>query len=134
MTATLTGQKEVLGNLKRQQRALGLRVAVGLKAAGLALQRESQRLVPVDTGNLKASAFTRATGAGLDTAVTVGYTAAYAMFVHELVQMRLRGQPRIGGKGAYWDPAGRGQAKFLEEPARRMKDELLAIVKKHAKL
>lgn len=28
-------------------------------AAGLRLQRESQKLVPVDTGNLKASAYTR---------------------------------------------------------------------------
>lgn len=31
----------------------------GLFAAGLRLQRESQKLVPIDTGNLKGSAFTR---------------------------------------------------------------------------
>jgi len=33
-------------------------VIQGLLVAGLRLQRESQKLVPVDTGNLKASAFT----------------------------------------------------------------------------
>ena len=31
----------------------------GLVLAGLRLQRDSQKLVPVDTGNLKGSAFTR---------------------------------------------------------------------------
>ena len=31
----------------------------GLLLAGMRLQRESQKLVPVDTGNLKGSAFTR---------------------------------------------------------------------------
>lgn len=31
----------------------------GIKLAALRLQRESQKLVPIDTGNLKGSAFTR---------------------------------------------------------------------------
>ena len=34
----------------------------GLYAAGLRLQAESQKLVPVDTGTLRASAFTEVTG------------------------------------------------------------------------
>lgn len=34
-------------------------VEEGLRLAGLRLQRESQLLVPVDTGNLKNSAFTK---------------------------------------------------------------------------
>jgi len=134
MPALVTGAKEILSNMKKHQKLLGLGVAAGLKAAGLALQRESQQLVPVDTGNLKASAFTRAEGSGLNTAVTVGYTAAYALFVHELIGMKLEGQPRPGGRGRYWDPAGRGRAKFLEEPARRMAPQLVAIVKKFAKI
>jgi len=29
--------------------------------------------------------------------------------------MKLKGLPRKGGKGKYWDPQGRGQAKFLEQ-------------------
>lgn len=37
----------------------GLTMAQGLLMAGLRLQRESQKLVPVDTGALKGSAFTR---------------------------------------------------------------------------
>ena len=127
------GQKEILKNMKLQQVALGLRVAAGLKVAGLFLQGASQKLVPVDTGNLKASAFTRSTGTGFATSVGVGYTAAYALFVHELVKMRLKGQPRTT-KGSYWDPQGRAQAKFLEEPARKLRPQLIAIVRKFAKL
>jgi hypothetical protein len=52
--------------------------------------------------------------------VIVGFTAAYALFVHESLEMKLAGLPRTNGKGNYWDPQGRAQAKFLEQPAREM--------------
>ena len=84
--------------------------------------------------------------------VVVGYTAAYALYVHERVEMKWKGLPRgqgfyvddegvirfpsalssgkAGGKnrGFYWDPQGRAQAKFLEAPAREMKDELGRVI------
>ena len=50
--------------------------------------------------------------------VTVGYTASYALFVHENVEMKLKGKPRPRGRGLYWDPQGRAQPKFLESVAR----------------
>lgn len=50
--------------------------------------------------------------------VTVGYSAPYAMFVHEAVGMVLQGLPRPSGIGNYWDPSG-AQAKFLEQPTRQ---------------
>jgi len=85
---------------------------------------------------LKASAFTRVTGSGYDTEVSVGYTAAYALYVHEAVGMVLRGQPRRGkdAKGRYWDPQGKAQAKFLEEPARRLAPELTRIIQEASKI
>jgi len=128
----ILGVKKVLGNLERNKVQLGLRLGLGLRLAGLRLQRASMLVVPVDTGNLRASAFTRSKGIGYATRVTVGYTASYAMFVHEAVGMVLKGQARKGKghKGSYWDPQGRAQAKFLEEPARRMRPELRAIVRK----
>ena len=46
---------EVEGGLRR-----GFTLEEALLLGGLRLQRESQVLVPVDTGNLKGSAFTRA--------------------------------------------------------------------------
>lgn len=83
-----------------------------------------------------------------EASVLVGYTAAYAVYVHEDIEMKWKGLPRgagftkkdgvitfgsdLGagatGKGFYWDPQGQGQAKFLEAPARYLKSELTNIV------
>lgn len=59
--------------------------------------------------------------------VTVGYTAKYAVFVHENIEMKLKGKSRKGKhpdgrkrKGKYWDPQDKGRAKFLEQPAREL--------------
>lgn len=72
--------------------------------------------------------------------VVVGYTASYAMWVHEAIEMKLYGLPRGGGRvksgkrkgqpkrGYFWDPLGKAQAKFLEEPARTLRPELASIV------
>lgn len=49
-------------------------------------------------------------------AVIVGYTAPYALYVHENLEMKLAGKPRPSGLGVYWGP--NGQPKFLEQPAR----------------
>lgn len=65
---------------------------------------------------------------GKDTSVVVGFTAFYALFVHENLEMKLAGLPRPKGRGQYWDPQGRAQAKFLEEPFRTMRGELLKTV------
>lgn len=64
----------------------GLLIGQNLIKAGFYIQRESMKVVPILTGNLRASAFTRFTGTGLQTRVQVGYTAAYALFVHEIIE------------------------------------------------
>lgn len=48
--------------------------------------------------------------------VNVGFTAPYALPVHEKVEMKWQGLPRRSGIGVYWGP--HGKAKFLEDPAR----------------
>lgn len=133
-TSFVTGAPAILQNIKLYKKQLAVGVSRGLFKAGLALQRESQRIVPVDTGALKASAFTSAKGSGFGTVVTVGYTADYALNVHERVEMSWRGLKRRHWRdgrppqGRYWDPQGIGQAKFLEEPSRRMVPELRKII------
>lgn len=89
----------------------------GLKKAGLFLQRQSQKVVPIDTGVLKGSAFTRATGSGLTTEVEVGYTQGYAIYVHENLEAQHK-------RGKY--------AKFLETPAYGFRDDMLEIIRKEA--
>ncbi len=64
----------------------GLLIGQNLIRAGYYIQRESMKIVPILTGNLRGSAFTRFSGTGLQTRVQVGYTAAYAIFVHEILE------------------------------------------------
>lgn len=47
------------GEIVRQAKQKGRTTAQALLLAGLRLQRDSQKIVPVDTGALKGSAFTR---------------------------------------------------------------------------
>lgn len=68
-----------------------------------------------------------------ETEVHVGYTAAYAVYVHENKKMTLKGKPRPRRRGFYWDPQGKAQPKFLEEPARTMLPELKRVVEEVTK-
>lgn len=59
--------------------------------------------------------------------VVVGYSAPYAVYVHENMEMKLEGEPRPSGIGVYWGrPTAPGQSKFLEEPA-RTKAKLIGV-------
>lgn len=100
--------------LKAEKQLIMERARIGLKKAGLHLQRASQKIVPVEFGVLKNSAFTRdESDMPRKIRVIVGYTASYAIYVHE--DLNARHKP---GKAA----------KFLESPARDMQSELADIV------
>lgn len=128
----ILGQEVVLANLKKAGAEIALRHQKGLSLAGLVLQAASQRKTPVEFGVLRASATTRRVGWGLASVVQVGYTANYALFVHE-AEMKLKGQDRPPpSKGKYWDPQGQATSHFLskaaEESKRRMVRTYKAVV------
>ena len=106
----ITGVQKVLANLRKAEGLYGRALAVGLKRGGLFLQRESQKIVPIELGHLKGGAFTRALGVGVKTDVIVGYAAGYAVYVHEDLQARHK-------KGK--------TAKYLEIPARTKRREIM---------
>jgi hypothetical protein len=112
----IKGVKAAVKALEQQAKVRQQRLHAGLKKGGLFLQRESQKIVPVQYGILRASAFTRAEGEGKDFFVRVGYTAQYAIFVHE----NLDSHHEVG------------QAKFLEAPAREKTSQLIAIIRAEA--
>ncbi len=64
---------------------------------------------------------------GQKVACIIGYTANYALFVHENLEMKLKGQPRPSGLGVYWGP--NGTSKFLEGPFRSLAAQTAATVK-----
>lgn len=90
-------------------------------ASGLLIQREAQKKVPVETGNLRGSAYTQRSVKGVE----VGFSAEYAIFVHENMEQKLKGEPRPSGLGTYWNPGG---PKFLEKAVSDNVKELIDLV------
>lgn len=123
------GGEGILANLRKKTDDMAAGAERGIKKSALLLQATSQQRVPVNFGVLKASASTRATGKGFDTRATVAYTAPYAVYVHEAVEMKLKGKPRPKNRGRYWDPQGQATAKFLENPAKELRPTFFAICK-----
>ncbi len=117
MTLEFRGMDRLMKRLHALPGDAGRGLEIGLRSAGLILQREAQILVPVDTGNLHNSAFTRQVGKGLDTEVRVGFTAEYAIYVHEDL-------------GAAHEPGK--VAKFLESPLREKKGLLMSVIEQAA--
>jgi len=138
----LKGLPQVLSKLKGATTDIKNDAGRGLKKGGLFLQRESQKIVPVQLGNLKNSAFTRSQGSGLRTDVTVGYTAEYAAYVHEDLdkahgkEFNVKHADEIANAskkartaaGGLFNRGEEQQAKFLETPARTKRTEMLAII------
>lgn len=123
--AKVRGAKTVMRQLRQKQRDHLKNTGRGLMRGGLLLQRLSQKVVPIKTGVLKNSAFTRYEGSfgtesilTSDPTVRVGYTASYAIRVHEDLTMRHK-------KGKI--------AKFLELPYRENRDKIMNEIRKGAK-
>lgn len=136
---TVTGLNVVIKNLKKVKPTLGAKVGTNLKRAGLFLQRESQKIVPVNIGNLKGSAFTRNVGGpGWAVDIVVGYTAEYAVYVHEDLTaahgaaFNVKYAEQIADKKnkAFRSRGENQQAKFLERPMREKRKEMLTIIHK----
>jgi len=152
----ITGMKGIISKLQKTKSKLNSSISRGLYKGGQYLQRESQKIVPVMTGNLRGTAFTRKISWDH---VTVGYTASYAAFVHEnlnaahgkafnvkhaaeiaragrMTTSKSGRQTFKPTKGKLMGTAAGGmfprgenqQAKFLERPMREKRNEILKIV------
>lgn len=131
----IEGVKLTIDNLNKAIEGIQGRTWGGLLAAGAKVQRLSQQRVPVEYGNLRASAYARRmqqSHAKDEMAVEVGYTAAYALFVHENMQQKFKGQPRPSGLGYYWGP--HGQPKFLESALLDLQQEIVQTIASRARI
>lgn len=111
-SVVIEGLDSVMAALNEQIGQIEGRTTGGLLAGGLIIQREAQKRTPVLTGNLKGSAYTRKTPED-DKVVEVGFSAAYALFVHENLEAHHTN----------------GQAKFLESAADDTKDQVLEAIR-----
>jgi len=81
----ITGIREVIMKLTGFRMKFAHATERGLVKSGLLVMRESQKMVPVQMGPLKASAFTDKSGSGFATDVMIGYNGPlYAAYVHEI--------------------------------------------------
>jgi len=117
----------VLKNINAEIGKVEGRTIGGLLAFGnLVLSRSNPR-VPREYSNLVASGFVRKAQKDPN-AVEVGYGAAYAVYVHENLQQKLKGKPRRSGKGVYWGP--KGEPRFLAKAlAESQRDAAPAVAK-----
>lgn len=68
-------------------------------------------------------------GDGKQVSVQVGYTAGYALAVHEKRGMVLRGIPRPKPrKGKFWDPQGKARAGYLLDVMRENNKQIAKVV------
>lgn len=87
--------------------------------------------VPLETGNLRNSAFIHKSGSGANATFSFGFDAEYAAYVHAQVEMRLKGVKRKGAgrTGLHWDPQGQAEAEFLkkafEANSSKLKDRII---------
>lgn len=85
-------------------------------------------MTPVDTSLLINSQYRQVTHIFGATFGRVGYTAEYAAAVNA-ASGKLKGQPRPGNRGAYWDPGG--EPDFLVKGFERDgKDDIKAAIKR----
>lgn len=125
--------KEVLAAMRKMRARHAKGFERGVKKGGLFLQRKSMEIVPVETGNLRATAFTRTEGSGFNTVVYVGYTAFYAIYVHEDLELRHGNEYNVYhaeeiALGILSDRGPNQQAKFLEQPLRMYRNQIVRTI------
>ncbi|EPU1130248.1 TPA: HK97 gp10 family phage protein [Klebsiella oxytoca] len=112
----------------------GRKVVRAIKSALLIVAPEAARMTPVAaTSNLINSQFQEMMVNGTRITGRVGYSANYAVYVHE-AKGTLKGKPRPAsqGGGNYWDP--HGEPQFLKKGFDEERDAITAVIKKELSL
>lgn len=111
------------------------RAARGIVQALTLGASEAAAMTPQHTSNLINSRYSHVDKQGAKIVGRVGYTAEYALWVHE-AKGTLKGQPRPveTGKpqGNYWDP--RGEPRFLSRGFERALPNIRAVLKRALKV
>ena len=126
------GIERVRANYKRTVQRIAAQVSEGAVYAILSQGRAlADTMTPIDISNLINSGYApQINVTGGKVVGTVGYTAAYAAAVHEAPGV-LKGLPRPGGRGDYWDP--HAQPRFLTEGFDQLRPSIPAILASYYK-
>lgn len=113
MSITVSGGSGIIRNINNYGKQVERSTMGNMRKACLLVRRRSQLEVPVDTGNLRATAFTMVVRIGAMIMGIIGYAAAYAGIVHERTELK-----HNPGK----------KAKFLEDPLKASESEIKEIL------
>jgi Zn-dependent metalloprotease len=72
--------------MNKEIAAIENRSVGGLREAALLVKADAMKQTPLKTGNLRGSAYTQNAGTKSEPSVEIGYTAAYAVYVHEIAE------------------------------------------------
>lgn len=136
MGVKVKGIRQAQQNLNRLVGDIQGRKAVrAMTSALIIIGSEAAAITPRATSTLVNSQFRELSTHGSRIIGRIGYTAAYALFVHE-ASGKLKGRPRAKrngvAQGNYWDPSG--EPKFLEKGAERAMDAADAVIKREMSL
>lgn len=132
MPAKLKGINEAIARTSQiVDEIIATKAVSALKSATYIIRTESATLTPIDTSTLINRQFDIVEVSGTRITGKVGYSAKYALYVHN-ASGKLAGKPRSNGNGTYWSPGGEPQ--FLTKAAQRTKDLVDSVIKKEMKL
>lgn len=132
MAAKLRGINEAIARTAQiVDEITATKVVRALKSATYIIRTESATITPIETSTLINSQFDTIEVNGTRVTGKVGYSANYALYVHN-ASGKLKGQPRPSGKGTYWGP--NAEPKFLTKAAEKTKDLVDKAIKAEMRL
>lgn len=132
MPAKLRGINEAIARTSQiVDEITAVKVVRALKSATYIIRTESASMTPIETSTLINSKFDTIEVNGARVTGKVGYSANYALYVHN-ASGKLKGQPRPSGKGAYWGP--NAEPKFLTKAAEKTRSLVDSTIKKEMKI
>ncbi len=127
----IKGMDIVMSNLNKEIVKIKVGGMKGLIEAAILIRRDMDKtppLIPIakkSGGNLRASWFTETIKSIQGFGILMGFSANYAVFVHEMVDQ--------SGRKINWSRPGSGP-KFFEKAIKRNKDKILQIIGNNARI
>ena len=135
--AVMRNTSTVMRNLKQRDEQVQAGVNRGLRKVGLKIMEWADPYIPVEHGTMKRSKFIEVTGTGTNARVKVGFRAAYAVYVHENLdvahghEFNVKHAAEIAA-GTEKPRGEKQQAKFLERAINEHRSEIPGIIKMEA--
>lgn len=132
MPAKLRGIQQAIGRTSQiVDDITAVRIVRALKSAAYIIRTESATMIPIDTSALINSQYDTIDVNGTVVTAKVGYSARYALYVHNASGKLVHTQ-RQNGNGYYWDP--HAEPMFLTKAAEKTKELVDKIIRKEMKL